>query len=214
MKMSYRVILACSSGVSSTIIAGKMKAAVKVSGLDVLIDVVDNEKTILDKLVDVDILLLAPQMGHLLESLQQKYPEITIKIISERDFSVMDGDAILEKAFIDEHEIVESVEQKEIFIVIACVEGFSSALLTKKMKLAAAEINPAIDIKATAAIASLIKRLDQVDILLLGPNVAFMKSDFQKLVPKDTIISGIDMLDYGMINGKAIVEKALKILNK
>ncbi|MGL5041699.1 MAG: hypothetical protein ACRC6X_01170 [Culicoidibacterales bacterium] len=212
--MSYRVVLACSSGVSATVIAAKMKAAVKVSGLDVIIDVVDNQQTSLDALVDVNILLLAPQMGHLAPSLQQKYPQITVKVITQRDFSVMDGDAMLEKAFTDEQQVAETGVAKEIFIVIACVEGFSSALLTKKMKLAAAKINPAIDIKATAAIASLVKKLDKVDILLLGPNVAFMKSDFQKLVPKDTIISGIDMLDYGMIDGQAIVEKALKILNK
>ena len=135
-----------------------------------------------------------------------------MKVIETDDYSMMDGDIILEKAF-TAIELADEVE-KTTFIVIACVEGFSSSLLTAKMKEAAAKIDPTVDIKATAAIPTKVKELTRVDLLLLGPNVAFMKSDFQKLVPKETIIAGIDMNDYGTINGKAIVEKALELLKK
>lgn len=210
--MSYQIVLSCATGVSSTIIAGKMKAAIKVAGLDVSIDVREANGNDLENLKDVDIILLAPTLGHLTEKLTQQYPDTIVKVIETDDYSMMDGDIILEKAF-TAIELADEVE-KTTFIVIACVEGFSSSLLTAKMKEAAAKIDPTVDIKATAAIPTKVKELTRVDLLLLGPNVAFMKSDFQKLVPKETIIAGIDMNDYGTINGKAIVEKALELLKK
>lgn len=210
--MSYRIVLSCATGVSSTIIAGKMKADIKVAGLDVSIDVREANGNDLENLKDVDIILLAPALGHLAEKLTQQYPDTIVKVIDTEDYSMMDGDTILQKAF-TAIEHADEVE-KTTFIVVACVEGFSSSVLTANMKEAAAKIDPTIDIKATPAIPTKVKELTRVDLLLLGPNVAFMKSDFQKLVPKGTIIAGIDMNDYGTINGKAIVEKALELLKK
>ena len=62
--MSYQIVLSCATGVSSTIIAGKMKAAIKVAGLDVSIDVREANGNDLENLKDVDIILLAPTLGH------------------------------------------------------------------------------------------------------------------------------------------------------
>ena len=42
-----------------------------------------------------------------------------------------------------------------------------------------------------------------VDVLLLGPQVRFMKADFEKrLEPKGIPLDVINMADYGMMNGE------------
>ncbi len=52
-----------------------------------------------------------------------------------------------------------------------------------------------------------------VDVLLLGPQVRYMKSDFEKrLSPKGIPTDVISMSDYGLMNGEKVLEQALGLL--
>ncbi|WP_373852601.1 PTS sugar transporter subunit IIB, partial [Tetragenococcus halophilus] len=53
----------------------------------------------------------------------------------------------------------------------------------------------------------------QLDVLLLGPQVRFMKGDFEKrLTPKGIPLDVINMSDYGMMNGENVLQQALNLM--
>ena len=58
--------------------------------------------------------------------------------------------------------------------------------------------------------------LEDVDVILLGPQVRFQKSAIEKLAAgrkKGPIpVEVIDMRDYGTMNGKAVFEMAKKLI--
>ncbi len=60
------------------------------------------------------------------------------------------------------------------------------------------------------------KVLEDVDVILLGPQVRFQKSAIEKLAAgrkKGPIpVEVIDMRDYGTMNGKAVFEMAKKLI--
>ena len=52
-----------------------------------------------------------------------------------------------------------------------------------------------------------------VDVLLLGPQVRFMKAQFeQKLAPKGIPLDVINMQDYGMMNGEKVLAQAENLM--
>ena len=85
----------------------------------------------------------------------------------------------------------------------------STSLLVTKMKKAAEE--KGIDVEIFALSAGEGKKiLKDVDLVLLGPQVRFMKNEFVKLatVPVDVI----DMLSYGRMEGEKVLDSALVLL--
>lgn len=99
-------------------------------------------------------------------------------------------------------------------IMLACAAGMSTSLLVKKMLEAAknqgidAEIFavPASDVDANVA-------SKKIDVVLLGPQVRFMKDGItKKLEPKGIPVDIIDMADYGMMKGDKVLAKALAML--
>ena len=55
--------------------------------------------------------------------------------------------------------------------------------------------------------------VDNVDIVLLGPQVRFQKETVEKLVKGRIPVEVMDMRLYGMMNGEAILEDALQKIN-
>ena len=54
-----------------------------------------------------------------------------------------------------------------------------------------------------------------MDVLLLGPQVRFMKADFEKrLAPKGIPLEIINMADYGMMNGEKVLQQAFDLIEK
>lgn len=99
-------------------------------------------------------------------------------------------------------------------IMLVCSAGMSTSLLVTKMQKAAEEKGMEADIFAVAA-----SEADQqietknVDVLLLGPQVRFMKAQFEKkLEPKGIPLDVIDMKDYGMMNGPKVLEQAESLM--
>lgn len=102
-------------------------------------------------------------------------------------------------------------------IMLVCSAGMSTSLLVTKMEKAAeaqgldAEI---FAVSASEADASLENPEKPVDVLLLGPQVRYMKGQFeQKLSGKNIPLDVIDMKDYGMMNGEAVLGIAIDLIN-
>ncbi len=96
-------------------------------------------------------------------------------------------------------------------ILLVCSAGMSTSLLVTKMKKAADE--KGIDVEIFALSAGEGKKiLKDVDLVLLGPQVRFMKNEFLKLatVPVDVI----DMLSYGRMEGDKVLNHALTLLQQ
>lgn len=92
-------------------------------------------------------------------------------------------------------------------ILLLCSAGMSTSLLVTKMNKAAEERG--IDIEIMAHGASEAKdKLDSADIVLLGPQVRFMKTELEATT--DIPIQVIDMLAYGRMNGAKVLDDALK----
>lgn len=101
-------------------------------------------------------------------------------------------------------------------IMLVCAAGMSTSLLVTKMEKAAEAQGLESDIFAVSASEADTKLEDTdkpVDVLLLGPQVRFMKNQFEtKLEPKGIPVDVIDMKDYGMMNGEAVLNTALDLM--
>ena len=101
-------------------------------------------------------------------------------------------------------------------IMLVCSAGMSTSLLVTKMEKAAEEKAIDADIFAVSASeADNILEEKNVDVLLLGPQVRFMKAQFeQKVAPKGIKLDVINMADYGMMNGEKVLAQAEKLMNE
>ncbi len=96
-------------------------------------------------------------------------------------------------------------------ILLICSAGMSTSLLVTKMNKAADERGVEIEILAHGIAAS--KRfLDQVDIVLLGPQVRFLKDEMAKAT--SVPVQVINMMAYGRMDGARVLEDALKELGQ
>lgn len=96
-------------------------------------------------------------------------------------------------------------------ILLACAAGFSSSMLVERMKAYADQEQLDVFIDAVYE-ESINKIIDQTDILLLGPQINHMEKMLQEKYKNHKVqISVIDSMDYGLMDGKKVLEKALKI---
>jgi PTS system cellobiose-specific IIB component len=93
-------------------------------------------------------------------------------------------------------------------ILLVCAAGMSTSMLVKKMMEAAKEKDIEVEISALP-VSECSKKVDEVDIVLLGPQVRYQKGQVDALVKGRIPVEVIDMLMYGTMNGKAVLENAL-----
>ncbi|MGL5435319.1 MAG: PTS sugar transporter subunit IIB [Lachnospiraceae bacterium] len=94
-------------------------------------------------------------------------------------------------------------------IVLFCAAGMSTSLLTNKMKEAAAQMDFACTIEAYPMNqAELIG--PTADVILLGPQVRHQMKSIAAVCP-DVPIAVIDMVAYGMIDGKKVIQQVQKM---
>jgi cellobiose PTS system EIIB component len=96
-------------------------------------------------------------------------------------------------------------------ILLVCAAGMSTSLLVNKMKEHAESIGEEIEIFALP-ISEASSVINDVDIVLLGPQVRYQKSQVESIAPENVPIEVIDMRDYGTMNGKAVLERALSLI--
>lgn len=98
-----------------------------------------------------------------------------------------------------------------IRILLACAGGFSTSMLVERMIEAARNESEEILIEATAE-GRVEKVVNQVDVLMLGPQVGHLEKKFQeKYTDKAVKITTIPSLDYGMMNGEKVLQQALEL---
>lgn len=99
-------------------------------------------------------------------------------------------------------------------IMLVCAAGMSTSMLVKKMQAAALQKGLESEIFAVSAAdadANLEKKT--IDVVLLGPQVKYLSSQFEKkLAPKNIPFEVINMTDYGMMNGEKVLQSAISLM--
>ena len=97
-------------------------------------------------------------------------------------------------------------------ILLVCSAGMSTSLLVTRMLDYAKEkqINVHIEAHPVGEVESYGQ---DADVILLGPQVRFQLSHIKSLFPEKPV-EVIDMRDYGLTNGKNVLNTALKALEE
>ncbi|MFC0297597.1 PTS sugar transporter subunit IIB [Geobacillus jurassicus] len=97
-------------------------------------------------------------------------------------------------------------------ILLACSSGMSTSLLVMKMQEYAKSIGEEAEIWAVGQDQAK-KEMAKADVVLIGPQMSFLKEELQKEAQKYGIqVDVIDMVAYGMADGKKVYEQALKLM--
>jgi len=96
-------------------------------------------------------------------------------------------------------------------IILCCMAGMSTSMLVTKMKQAAVEAN--IDCEINAVSADQVKaNLKGTTAVLLGPQIRHKLPEIKKICDEESVPCDlINMMDYGAMNGKKVLDFALKI---
>lgn len=97
-------------------------------------------------------------------------------------------------------------------IMLVCAAGMSTSLLVNKMKEYAAKQNMQVNIWATGE-ADFKLNWEKADIILLGPQVRYQEAKIKETVQGKIPVAVIDMMSYGTMNGKKVLEDALAKLS-
>ena len=97
------------------------------------------------------------------------------------------------------------------YITLVCAGGMSTSILMSKMKEAAKQAGKDVSVIAMAE-EKFASYKEPTDVLLLGPQVAYLLDDMKaEYEPKGIKVAAIDMMDYGQMNGKKVLEMALSL---
>ena len=98
-------------------------------------------------------------------------------------------------------------------ILLLCNAGMSTSMLVQKMQTAAKEQGLEVGIEAKS-VTEAAKVIDNVDVLLLGPQVGYQKGEMETLAAGRIPVEVIDMRDYGTMNGKKVLAHALELIGE
>ena len=91
------ITLICAGGFSTSMLMSKMKEAAAKKGVDVEIRAMAESN--FEKFDGpTDVLLLGPQVGHLLDQYQNKSENMKVSVIDMMDYGMMNGEKVLEDA--------------------------------------------------------------------------------------------------------------------
>ncbi len=97
-------------------------------------------------------------------------------------------------------------------ILLACSSGMSTSLLVTKMKAHAESIGEEAEIWAVGQDQAK-KEMAHADVVLIGPQMSFLKGDLQKEAQKYGIeVEVIDMQAYGLADGQKAYEQAVSLM--
>jgi cellobiose PTS system EIIB component len=97
-------------------------------------------------------------------------------------------------------------------ILLACSAGMSTSLLVTKMEQHVVSINEEAKIWAVGQDQAR-KDMANADVVLIGPQMSFLKGELQKEADKYGIkVDVIDMMAYGLADGKKAYEQAVKLM--
>ncbi|HGP7999825.1 TPA: PTS sugar transporter subunit IIB [Streptococcus pneumoniae] len=98
-------------------------------------------------------------------------------------------------------------------IGLFCAAGFSTGMLVNNMKIAAQSSGVEAEIEAFSQ-SKLADYAPNIDVALLGPQVAYTLDKSKEICNKcDVPIAVIPMMDYGMLDGKKVLDLALSLIS-
>lgn len=104
----------------------------------------------------------------------------------------------------------EEITMKKI--LLACSSGMSTSLLVTKMEEYAHSIGDEAKIWAVGQDQAK-KEMAVANVVLIGPQMSFLKGELQKEAEQYGIrVDVIDMMAYGMADGKKAYEQALSLI--
>ncbi|KYC71434.1 MULTISPECIES: PTS sugar transporter subunit IIB [Heyndrickxia] len=99
-------------------------------------------------------------------------------------------------------------------ILLACSSGMSTSLLVSKMRSYAESVGEEAEIWAVGQDQAQ-EELKKADVLLIGPQMRFMKKKLEKYAQEAGIpIDVIDPVSYGRMDGETIYKKAIALIEK
>ena len=101
------------------------------------------------------------------------------------------------------------IKMKKILLV--CSAGMSTSMLVKKMQDTADKENKDYEIEALA-LSEAESKIDEVDVILLGPQVRFQKAQVEKIADGKVPIDVIGMQQYGMMDGEGVLKQAESLM--
>lgn len=97
-------------------------------------------------------------------------------------------------------------------IVLCCAAGMSTSMLVSKMQAEAKQRELELEIYAVP-VSEFEREIINADLVLLGPQVKFAAERLAGIAkPLGKEVAVIDMQDYGMMRGSAVLDKALALL--
>lgn len=96
-------------------------------------------------------------------------------------------------------------------IYLFCAAGMSTSVLVKKMQEYAKSIDYECEIVAHP-VAEVGTYGPDADIVLLGPQVRYELENVKAKLPADKPVESINMQDYGLMNGKNVIEHVKHVL--
>lgn len=97
-----------------------------------------------------------------------------------------------------------------IKIMLCCASGMSTSLLVEKMKKSAKEKGIEVEIWAVGA-NEVKSNASKADVILLGPQVRYAQKKIESEAP-GIPVANIGMREYGMMNGNAVLQQAIDLV--
>lgn len=102
------------------------------------------------------------------------------------------------------------MEKKRIYLF--CSAGMSTSLLVSKMRAQAEKYEVPVLIEAFSETFAAEKG-PEADVILLGPQIAYLLPDIQRLLP-DKTVEVIDSALYGKVDGLGVLKAAVAAIKK
>lgn len=96
-------------------------------------------------------------------------------------------------------------------ILLVCNAGMSTSILVRNMQKAAEELGVDASINAKSLTEAKKEGMDNADVVLLGPQVAYELKNVQEAAG-DIPAAVIDMKEYGSMDGKKVLKTAYKLM--
>ncbi|MDF2890578.1 MAG: sugar transporter subunit [Clostridia bacterium] len=97
-------------------------------------------------------------------------------------------------------------------IVLVCSAGMSTSLLVNKMKDAAKKQGIEAEIIAVPEVDAK-QNTNGTDVVLLAPQVRYLLNKMkQELEPQGIPVAVIESINYGMMNGEAVIRQAMELI--
>ncbi|AVK47833.1 PTS sugar transporter subunit IIB [Clostridium sp. MF28] len=96
-------------------------------------------------------------------------------------------------------------------ILLVCNAGMSTSMLVQKMIRVAKEKGIEVTIEAIPS-TDLSKCWQSADVILLGPQIGFMKDSVKEIVENKISVEVISMVDYGRMNADKVLTFAIDLM--